>query len=134
MSLDGVGVFVKAEDGIRCGHVTGVQTSALPILHQAPGGAGHTGTRFENDGGRTRPTNPIVQSAAVVQGRVPCRTVGVAGLIVIAQYEALYIRVIRLVCPSCWAAQAWWARCRTYRRRTWPTRSPDPRPPWLRYH
>src|SRR5690625_6232618 len=79
MSLDGVGVFVKAEDGIRCGHVTGVQTSALPILHQAPGGAGHTGTRFENDGGRTRPTNPIVQSAAVVQGRVPCRTVGVAG-------------------------------------------------------
>src|SRR5690625_3018642 len=103
-------------------------------LHQAPGGAGHTGTRFENDGGRTRPTNPIVQSAAVVQGRVPCRTVGVAGLIVIAQYEALYIRVIRLVCPSCWAAQAWWARCRTYRRRTWPTRSPDPRPPWLRYH
>src|SRR5207253_6657497 len=25
--------FIKAEDGIRAGHVTGVQTCALPIFH-----------------------------------------------------------------------------------------------------
>src|SRR5207253_4531956 len=29
--------FLQAEDGIRDGHVTGVQTCALPILHEPSG-------------------------------------------------------------------------------------------------
>src|SRR5215510_15220521 len=33
MSLFFVFFFFQAEDGIRCGHVTGVQTCALPISH-----------------------------------------------------------------------------------------------------
>src|SRR5437870_10666624 len=32
----GTRFFFQPEDGIRCGHVTGVQTCALPILSPAP--------------------------------------------------------------------------------------------------
>src|SRR5439155_18488993 len=41
--------FFQAEDGIRDGHVTGVQTCALPILFvQFPMRPTHLGNRFES--------------------------------------------------------------------------------------
>src|SRR5439155_6392176 len=40
--------FFQAEDGIRDGHVTGVQTCALPICHEEP----HEGERVADLGAR----------------------------------------------------------------------------------
>src|SRR5215208_2289309 len=41
--------FFQAEDGIRDGHVTGVQTCALPISANAHVAAASTGFAFAND-------------------------------------------------------------------------------------
>src|SRR5690625_7606146 len=77
MQLCGImNFFFQAEDGIRDGHVTGVQTCALPIFRLQPqgGGGGDTGVdpgsrahaRRLGRGQRSRPARPKI-------GRASCR-------------------------------------------------------------
>src|SRR5690625_5637975 len=42
------GICFQAEDGIRDGHVTGVQTCALPICWEMPGGIVEEGESLKN--------------------------------------------------------------------------------------
>src|SRR5690625_5473577 len=51
-SLTIVLFFLLAEDGIRCGHVTGVQTCALPIFRRIAETAWEVNERTENIGAR----------------------------------------------------------------------------------
>src|SRR5690625_7297944 len=51
MSAGGLCFFLRAEDGIRDGHVTGVQTCALPISRsRSRGGGGESGAGRERAG------------------------------------------------------------------------------------
>src|SRR5690625_5523448 len=45
--------FFQAEDGIRVGHVTGVQTCALPICDLLPGSVRDVSVVISHDGGKS---------------------------------------------------------------------------------
>src|SRR6266487_6041528 len=86
----GLFFFFQAEDGIRDGRVTGVQTCALPIYRPGPGaraGAllhpadGHAPAgRVEQAGAmrRGRMTAPVVQRSAFAGFRFPPEVITVA--------------------------------------------------------
>src|SRR5690625_7396335 len=60
---EGLEVFFQAEDGIRDGHVTGVQTCALPIYGPRPcGGRSRRGSHRRTVGRAVRRSSPRARS------------------------------------------------------------------------
>src|SRR5579863_3318171 len=64
--------FLHAEDGIRDGRVTGVQTCALPISGAAPEGPLLDGRRRHRDHLRTQPLAATVRGGAQPDEGAPC--------------------------------------------------------------
>src|SRR6266508_3489796 len=69
-------LFFQAEDGIRYGHVTGVQTCALPIMYGPVAGSGFVDASFAGEAAGRRAAN----SVAMMYWKSPC---GCFSLIVI---------------------------------------------------
>src|SRR6266508_5255443 len=64
--------FFQAEDGIRAGHVTGVQTCALPISITGPSGCGKS-TLLGVIGGLAVPTAGVVRIGGEEVSSLPDR-------------------------------------------------------------